>query len=276
MEKQLQQQQQKKTQPAGPTVEDQKEVLEKSKKWPMFYPNYINNQRTIAQGRKIPKSQCCANPTSLEIVHIANALKLPWVHERYKLYPRAFMLKPGQMMLPGRVRVQLWNEDKTPINEKIPTRTVGCTARTQQQSCLLEICVVHMYIACCTCILPADWALLKCCVCCVPLRRLWSLQVKTFQTLRLDTRESSMLKHKCKLTRLLLKRLRLRKAKRGRRAKKENGDNLLLYESEVHEHRSIIIASREHTCIERNILRLQLYVPLRFWRTRLLVISNCS
>mmetsp|Transcript_25456 Transcript_25456/g.45231 ORF Transcript_25456/g.45231 Transcript_25456/m.45231 type:complete len:178 (+) Transcript_25456:254-787(+) len=123
MEKQLQQQQQKKTQPAGPTVEDQKEVLEKSKKWPMFYPNYINNQRTIAQGRKIPKSQCCANPTSLEIVHIANALKLPWVHERYKLYPRAFMLKPGQMMLPGRVRVQLWNEDKTPINEKIPTRT---------------------------------------------------------------------------------------------------------------------------------------------------------
>eukprot|EP00467_Chlorarachnion_reptans_P021224 CAMPEP_0114519422 /NCGR_PEP_ID=MMETSP0109-20121206/18996_1 /TAXON_ID=29199 /ORGANISM="Chlorarachnion reptans, Strain CCCM449" /LENGTH=166 /DNA_ID=CAMNT_0001700163 /DNA_START=213 /DNA_END=713 /DNA_ORIENTATION=+ len=103
---------------------EQKEVLEKSKKWPVFYPNFINKLRTYSQGRKIAKEKCCENPTSLEIAHIAASLKLKYVIENYKLHPRAFKLKPGQMMLPGRVRVQLWSDDdkKEPFSTNVPTR----------------------------------------------------------------------------------------------------------------------------------------------------------
>mmetsp|Transcript_4208 Transcript_4208/g.6704 ORF Transcript_4208/g.6704 Transcript_4208/m.6704 type:complete len:88 (+) Transcript_4208:320-583(+) len=32
------------------------------------------------------------------------------------------MLKPNQVILPGRVRVELWNEKKEPVNKTIPTR----------------------------------------------------------------------------------------------------------------------------------------------------------
>eukprot|EP00466_Bigelowiella_natans_P018673 jgi/Bigna1/80504/fgenesh1_pg.71_\ len=101
---------------------DEKELLEKSKKWAIFYPNYINSLRTYAQGRKIAKKDCCDNPTALEIAHIASALKLRFVLERAKLHPRTFMLKPNQVILPGRVRVELWNEKKEPVNKTIPTR----------------------------------------------------------------------------------------------------------------------------------------------------------
>mmetsp|Transcript_23233 Transcript_23233/g.32438 ORF Transcript_23233/g.32438 Transcript_23233/m.32438 type:complete len:162 (+) Transcript_23233:171-656(+) len=101
---------------------DEKELIEKSKKWPAFYPNYINRLRTYAQGRKIKKEDCCDNPTAIEVAAIASALKLKFVIERFKLHPRAFKLKPGQVVLPGRVRVELWDENKEPINEKVKTR----------------------------------------------------------------------------------------------------------------------------------------------------------
>jgi len=91
----------------------------------MFYPNYVNGGRTLAQGRKIPTKHCCKDPTTLELAHIASALKLPYFIERYKLHPRSFKLKPRQMMFPGRIRVKLWDDPETkkkPINEKIPDR----------------------------------------------------------------------------------------------------------------------------------------------------------
>ena len=129
----------------------------------MVYPHYISKQKTVAQGRRIPKElgaraalerggrgggrgrgaatvgardasggataasrppahttlcrtlAACDHPTTPEIVDIVvNELKLPGEVE-VKHYPRDFMIR-------GRVRVQLCNEDGTPVNPAIPNR----------------------------------------------------------------------------------------------------------------------------------------------------------
>lgn len=100
-----------------------KAMLERSAKWPKFYPQYINSESTIAHGRKLPKSKCCEYPEAAEMMHIAKALELEAVLEMGKRHPRAFMFKgkPKKILI-GRVRVKLWDEKGEPINKSVPTR----------------------------------------------------------------------------------------------------------------------------------------------------------
>ncbi|KAK0087394.1 hypothetical protein PV325_001156 [Microctonus aethiopoides] len=86
--------------------------------WICIYPLYINSKKTRAEGRKLPKSKCVENPTHQEIrdVLIAAGLK---VGVENKLHPRE---RSKELLYRGRIRVQLKNDDGTPLSPNFPTR----------------------------------------------------------------------------------------------------------------------------------------------------------
>jgi len=87
-------------------------------RWVCIYPAYINSKKTIAQGRRIPKEKAIENPTHQEIrdVLVAAGLK---VGVENKLYSRE---RSKELLFRGRIRVQLKNDDGTPVNTEYPTR----------------------------------------------------------------------------------------------------------------------------------------------------------
>ncbi|XP_063909710.1 signal recognition particle 19 kDa protein-like [Zophobas morio] len=89
-----------------------------AERWICVYPAYINNKKTVAQGRRIAKEKCVENPTYQEMrdVLVAAGFK---VGVENKLYSRE---RSKELLYRGRLRVQLKNNDGTPINKDIPTR----------------------------------------------------------------------------------------------------------------------------------------------------------
>ncbi|PZC86645.1 hypothetical protein B5X24_HaOG206206 [Helicoverpa armigera] len=87
-------------------------------RWICIYPAYLNSKKTLAQGRKLSKSYCVENPTHQEIRDVLVAAGLR-VGVENKLYPR----EPSKEILyRGRIRVQLKNDDGTPVKPDLPTR----------------------------------------------------------------------------------------------------------------------------------------------------------
>lgn len=81
----------------------------------VIYPAYIDKNITVAAGRRVPKTKACEDPNVKEICDCCTgALKLKADFE-YKHYSR-------QWWVPGRVRVQLKNDDGSPCNPQIPDR----------------------------------------------------------------------------------------------------------------------------------------------------------
>ncbi|XP_047073866.1 signal recognition particle 19 kDa protein-like [Lolium rigidum] len=85
------------------------------KKWKIIYPVYLNSKKTVAEGRRIAAAKACPDPTCIEIADSCAFLKIPRAIELDKAYPRDFFQV-------GRVRVQLTNEDGSPVNPAIRTK----------------------------------------------------------------------------------------------------------------------------------------------------------
>lgn len=88
-------------------------------KWHIIYPNYINSEKTIKMGRKIPANKAVKNPTCDEIKLICEHLNIPCHIERNKAYPRDWVIK-------GRIRYLFKNPDGTTINPEISTSYMFC------------------------------------------------------------------------------------------------------------------------------------------------------
>lgn len=58
-------------------------------RWPVIYTVYINSQRTLKQGRRLPKSKGVDNPTVQEMIDSCVHLKIPVVPE---VSPQASLL----------------------------------------------------------------------------------------------------------------------------------------------------------------------------------------
>eukprot|EP00823_Brevimastigomonas_motovehiculus_P000018 TRINITY_DN1004_c3_g1_i1.p1 TRINITY_DN1004_c3_g1~~TRINITY_DN1004_c3_g1_i1.p1 ORF type:complete len:182 (+),score=30.32 TRINITY_DN1004_c3_g1_i1:94-639(+) len=84
------------------------------KRWHVVYPAYINAKHKITQGRKLARQYCVERPSISEIEDICRYLKLPCEVEPKKAYPR-------DATEVGRVRVQIRNDDKTPLRSDIPS-----------------------------------------------------------------------------------------------------------------------------------------------------------
>eukprot|EP01094_Clydonella_sp_ATCC50884_P025297 TRINITY_DN6599_c0_g1_i2.p1 TRINITY_DN6599_c0_g1~~TRINITY_DN6599_c0_g1_i2.p1 ORF type:complete len:143 (-),score=51.34 TRINITY_DN6599_c0_g1_i2:11-400(-) len=87
---------------------------EELKMWQILYPCYINANRTIQEGRRLPKEKACVNPSLQEIKEICDFLKVPCVLEPTKVYSR-------NTLLSGRARV-LIKKDGKPVNPDIPSK----------------------------------------------------------------------------------------------------------------------------------------------------------
>ncbi|KAM0911492.1 hypothetical protein ACQ4PT_013413 [Festuca glaucescens] len=85
------------------------------KKWKIIYPVYLNSKKTVAEGRRIAAAKACPDPTCIEIADSCAFLKIPRAIELDKAYPRDFFQV-------GRVRVQLTNDDGSPVNPAIRTK----------------------------------------------------------------------------------------------------------------------------------------------------------
>ncbi|EMS52497.1 Signal recognition particle 19 kDa protein [Triticum urartu] len=88
------------------------------KKWKIIYPVYLNSKKTVAEGRRIAAAKACPDPTCIEIADSCAYLKIPRAIELDKAYPRDFFQV-------GRVRVQLTNDDGSPVNPAITTKDSG-------------------------------------------------------------------------------------------------------------------------------------------------------
>ncbi|GMR53250.1 hypothetical protein PMAYCL1PPCAC_23445, partial [Pristionchus mayeri] len=88
-------------------------------RWVVIYPCYLNSKKSTAEGRKISKQLAVPDPTIEEILMIVNNGGFKVGAER-KLHPRD--PERDNMQLMGRVRVQLKNDDGTPVNAEVPSR----------------------------------------------------------------------------------------------------------------------------------------------------------
>ncbi|XP_034288658.1 signal recognition particle 19 kDa protein [Pantherophis guttatus] len=84
-----------------------------------IYPAYINNKKTIAEGRRIPLDKAIENPTSTEIQDVCAAVGLNVLLEKNKMYSREWN-RDAQYR--GRVRIQLKQEDGNLCQPQFPTR----------------------------------------------------------------------------------------------------------------------------------------------------------
>ncbi|KAM3967188.1 signal recognition particle 19 [Aphomia sociella] len=87
-------------------------------RWICIYPAYMNSKKTLAEGRKMPKANCVENPTHQEIRDVLLATGLH-VGVENKLYPRE---RSKEMLYRGRIRVQIKNDDGSPVKPEFPTR----------------------------------------------------------------------------------------------------------------------------------------------------------
>lgn len=80
----------------------------------ILYPQYIDAAKTVAEGRRIPKSLGCEDPYVHHMQEACIQLKVPSEIEA-KHYSRDWIPK-------GRLRVQLKDAEGKPINPEVPDR----------------------------------------------------------------------------------------------------------------------------------------------------------
>ena len=89
-------------------------------RWVCIYPAYLNSKKSIGEGRRVPMKFAVENPTLNEIKDVlANAGFLVEL-EPNKVYTRE--LNKYEMHSRGRLRVQLKNDDGTPIKPNFVDR----------------------------------------------------------------------------------------------------------------------------------------------------------
>jgi signal recognition particle subunit SRP19 len=82
-------------------------------RWICIYPTYINNKKTVANGRRIPLEKACENPTCVEIKDVLQNAGFKVEIEAHKVHPKE--LNKYEQLYRGRVRVQLKSDDGKPI-----------------------------------------------------------------------------------------------------------------------------------------------------------------
>jgi signal recognition particle subunit SRP19 len=81
----------------------------------IIYPNYIDSKKKVSEGRRIPLDKACDSPHVGEIADSCNKGLGLKAEPELKFYSRDFLI-------PGRVRVQLFQPDGKPCNPDIPNR----------------------------------------------------------------------------------------------------------------------------------------------------------
>ena len=86
-----------------------------------IYPAYIDSHKTKVEGRRISKKNAVERPTREEIRDVLAAANFNVKVDLAK-YSRE---ESNEIEKRGRVRVQLRNDDGTPVNPKFPSRMLS-------------------------------------------------------------------------------------------------------------------------------------------------------
>ncbi|XP_045140948.1 signal recognition particle 19 kDa protein isoform X2 [Echinops telfairi] len=100
-----------------------------------IYPAYLNNKKTLAEGRRIPVNKAVENPTASEIQDVCLAVGLNVSLEKNKMYSREWN-RDAQYR--GRVRVQLKQEDGSLCLVQFPSPLTGGQGRKNTRAAGLK------------------------------------------------------------------------------------------------------------------------------------------
>ncbi|KAJ1494467.1 signal recognition particle, SRP19 subunit [Baffinella frigidus] len=105
---------------ARPAVEKPKDKNEMKGTVCIFSP-YLNKNKTIQEGRRIPSAAACDDPTAWEIMEVCKRIFPPELVEgENKGYSRDYEAQWQPMR--GRIRVRLFDKDGKPTHPEIQTR----------------------------------------------------------------------------------------------------------------------------------------------------------
>ena len=86
-------------------------------RWICVYPAYINNKKTVADGRRIALDKACENPTCVEIRDVLQNVGFKVEIEPHRVHPKE--LNKYEQLYRGRVRVQIKSDDGNPIKSDL-------------------------------------------------------------------------------------------------------------------------------------------------------------
>ncbi|CAG8496426.1 10255_t:CDS:2 [Funneliformis mosseae] len=82
------------------------------KSWICLYPVYFDSTKTVQQGRKVIKDIASPHPLAKDVAEAVKNIGLNSLYEPHKTHPRDWEN-------PGRVRVQLFTENKRPFRSEV-------------------------------------------------------------------------------------------------------------------------------------------------------------
>ncbi|KAK0554003.1 signal recognition particle subunit [Tilletia horrida] len=94
--------------PKAPTAEE-------TKKWLGIYPIYFDAKRVYRKCRKVAYENAALYPQSIHLAHACQTLGVKFNHEMYKTHPQDWEN-------PGRVKVQLFDDDGKPLQAHLPNK----------------------------------------------------------------------------------------------------------------------------------------------------------
>ncbi|KAF2357672.1 Signal recognition particle SRP19 subunit [Trinorchestia longiramus] len=105
--------------PHPPIHRQPQKLPEGFKEWVCVYPIYINKDKTLAEGRRIKKSEAVRHPVLPELMEVMQPTGLQVIGEPHKIHPRERSKEPYNY---GRIRVEIKNRDGQIINDQFKCR----------------------------------------------------------------------------------------------------------------------------------------------------------
>ncbi|XP_003740095.1 signal recognition particle 19 kDa protein [Galendromus occidentalis] len=89
-------------------------------RWIHVFPIYLNKNKTVAEGRRVPKEVAVEDPITREIVIALQQKGFDLFVEGYKVHPRE--VDKENVLMRSRVRVHFKDDNGKPINSEFPNK----------------------------------------------------------------------------------------------------------------------------------------------------------
>ncbi|XP_018015685.1 signal recognition particle 19 kDa protein [Hyalella azteca] len=103
----------------APTYRQPQKLPDGFKDWVCVYPIYINKDKTLAEGRRVKKSEAVKHPILPELMEAMQGTGLQVIGEPNRIHPRERSKEPYNY---GRIRVEMKDSDGNIINEQFTRR----------------------------------------------------------------------------------------------------------------------------------------------------------
>ncbi|VWU52325.1 signal recognition particle subunit SRP19 [Hepatocystis sp. ex Piliocolobus tephrosceles] len=92
-------------------------------RWKIIYPNYLNKNKKVKEGRKVNLRYCVNDPSVEEIALACKELNIPYSVEKNKYYPRDWIVE-------GRIRINIPKRNNDTLCKFAVMREIGLKLQT--------------------------------------------------------------------------------------------------------------------------------------------------